>query len=310
MGMIGRESRPVKAWADIKSKAADVLFGAKRVGKVMGKASWVFGGPLMWRGVKYGWQGVKKVAGVSEWAGLTGIEGAKGVWGMTGKPLGTMALSVGKDIKRHLWFGKEDIPGNVLRGIPQMAIGLVKSPLELAYGVRDSAENLLKGGWGMLKDVATLKPLTKTLEAIGSVDITSFSGIRKGIKNILSLPFQGLNRVRKDVQAVLTPPVVRPLKGIITPPKKVVSAEFRSKFQYLLGIKAAGQQFKEGALRIKNAPQTARAQQAAIWQMRDTEAAKKVTEQQQGGNVTNMSDYKKGRGASKAEEEDAMANAA
>jgi len=303
---IARENRVVHGFVESAgAKWASFVVGAKKAGRVARVASWSFGGPLMWKTAKLGGQAAKKVYSVGEWGGLTGIEAGKGVWGMTGKPLGTLGLSIGKDISMNLWPGKQEggsVPRSVIAGIPNLAGGLLFAPFRALNGIRKGITNIFTGGEeGKGTRMSLSEIALAPLSALGSIDITSFSGFRQGIKNVLTLPFKAVNGVRKRIQSVISPPITEPLAPILAPPKEVISAAARSKIQYLLAMQKAGRQIKEGAHRFWNSPDTARAQQAVLWQTRTAEAAAKEQAAQQ-ENVTNLSDSKKKKGASERSE--------
>lgn len=223
--------------------------------------------PFYWagRGIKWSYEGARYAAYQAEWAARTGIEAGKGlVWKSMARPALTLGYSAIRDVKMCLW----DLPISVLKGIIRFPVALARSPLELAYGVRDSIASIPKNASELYRNLVQLD-------------------VRNSVRSLFKLP--------KDI---IAPPIARPLGPMLAPPANVISTATRSKLQYLLAIRDAGRQVKDGVNHIRNARQIAGVQMAAVTAAR-LERKRKAEEEKEAEkqeNIQKVKDLKAGKG--------------
>ncbi|MBN1259008.1 hypothetical protein JXA05_04605 [Candidatus Peregrinibacteria bacterium] len=196
----------------IKSAGSRTWGFLKKSKNFIWKASYLTGAPFVWWGLKKTWGAAKFGWGVSEEVVHRGVEGAKGVWKMTGETTWEFAKAPLRDIKISLW----DVPKEVFKGIFRLPIAIAKSPMELAGGVRES---------------------------LGAL----WNGAKETTGNLLEgRVWDAMKSTRKMVWTALAKPISRPLLPIIKPIWNVGAEVVHSKTQYINSLNAGRKKFAEG----------------------------------------------------------------
>ena len=248
----GRENRPIYAIKDkLEAAGSKIVSGVKKTGSFFKKASWIFGGPILWKGVSLGWKGAKKTANVVGYGGRTTAEAGKGVWGMTTTPLWTLTSSVVQDVRISLL----DVSRNILKGIPKLFGAAIGTPGMLVKSARNAFTSVFQGTKNVYESAKTFK-----------------------LKNIINSTREAAKDLLRSTAEPFTPykEAVAPTLGSIA----------RSKLQYAYALDQSRKQFTEGFRRIINAPTNAKTQMAqaeviSLEKARQKQAAKAEADEQQ-----------------------------
>ena len=261
--LMGGENRMVNySFGEFKVDWLKFKYGASSVGKVLKASTWVFGGPILWEGAKLGWRGAKYVGRRVEFAGKTAWEATKGVKDATLKPVYTLMSSVAQDVKQTLL---RDTPKAAVQASYKTPIGILKSPWNAVLGVRDSVKGLLHHSWEGIKDLATLKPVRRVFELLGSG--------REIVKDTRQLITDTFKRGGSFVNDTVIKPAGRTLKPIFSPIFNVGEKMALAKYQYIPAVRKAVGQVVDGAKRFVNSPKKTWAEIQGTWAEREAKIA-------------------------------------
>ena len=247
-GFTGRENRvPYMAGklAEWKLKtlvAWDYLNPIRKAAKLY---SWAFGWPLIVKGADLGMKGLGKVADGAEWSAHTALEGVKGTYEMTAKPLWMLGWSRMVAIKRMLI----DVPLATASAAIRTPIAIAKSPFEMVLGVRDAIKSVPQNAMEIFNAVRQFR--------LGDM----------------------LSHTRKAITDVLLPPITRPLTPVLAPAVNIAGTAFGAEWQTVSTARTAITEVIPGGFnRIRQAPATASAELAVI---REERLARKMAVQKE-----------------------------
>ncbi len=222
----GRENRMVNySMKEFKMDWFKTKYFGRGLKKWAGRASWIFGGPIIMKGLSLGAKGVSAVAKGAEWTYETAAEGAKGIKDMTLKPMFTLGTAVADDIKRTRFW---EVPKASLVAMFRTPMAALLSPYNfLVKGVRASIASIPNNA----KDIWN--------------NFTSFK------------PIETMRSTRNLIWDVLKNPVTHTLGPILKPLAEVGKEIGRAKWSYVKGTRQAMDDVVGGFNRIKNAPHLA-----------------------------------------------------
>ena len=210
---------------EFKMDLIKTKYFGRGIKKWLGKASWIFGGPIIWKGLGLGAKGVGYTVKGAEWTYETAKEGVLGLKDMTVKPAYRMVGAVAQDIKKT---GFWEVPKASLAAMFRTPLAALLSPYNFfVKGVRASIASIPNNA----KDIWN--------------NFTSFK------------PIETIRSTRNLVWDILKNPFTKTVGPIVSPVAEVGKEIGRAKWQYVEGTRQALDDVASGWNRIKNAPSVA-----------------------------------------------------